>query len=449
MQIDWSIITEITRGRMFGRPATAYCGVSTDTRSIQPGQMYVALEGERFDGHTFVGPGLAERGCPVLVRRGKCPDYMPRIEVDDPLTAMQALAGFARSQFTGPVAAITGSHGKTTTKDILAAILSQTRRTHSTYQNLNGLIGVPLTLLGMPPNTEAVVVEVGISKPGEMHRLAPLVHPTLAIVTCIAPAHSEFLPSLSRILREKWVLVDSLQNEGIGLINADDPLLRRHAGRPHIRTFGLVNGDYRAHILSRSRDHQKIRIHEPSGDAFEISINLPGSHNVYNATAAVAAARIMGISVDSIRTGLANTVLSPHRARIINRNGITLIDDAYNAAPRSMESALSMLSDMSCEGRRIAVLGDMLELGSQAVEAHLQLAVVLARLDLDQVLAFGPLMEILCESARTMGVGCRHFPDQDSLLEYLRMEIRTGDVVLIKASRSMQAEHIVNALVNG
>ncbi|HPQ40969.1 MAG TPA: UDP-N-acetylmuramoyl-tripeptide--D-alanyl-D-alanine ligase [bacterium] len=447
MKLDWSSILTIIGGHMTGRPDRPYCGVGTDTRTIQPGQVFVALEGERFDGHAFIGPALAEKQCPVLVRRGMCPDYTPRIEVEDPLAAMQALAEAVRSRFNGPVVAITGSHGKTTTKDMLAALLSRKWRTHCTFRNLNGLIGVPLTLLDMPPETEVLVVEVGISKPGEMSRLARVVQPTLALITCIAPAHSEFLPTLETILHEKWQLIEALRWNGTGLLNADDPLLGLRAGNERIRTYGLDTGEYRAKIQVTGPDGQVIFMKTPSGRSLEIPVGLPGRHNAANALAACAAAHLLGVPTDIIRSGLERISLSPHRARLIHRDGFTVIDDTYNAAPRSMESALAMLNSMPCDGRRIAVLGDMLELGALSLPAHRALAAVIARLELDQVLAFGPLMETMCDAARPMGVRCRHFVDRQSLLSYLQREIRPDDLILIKASRSMNAEIIVAGLV--
>ncbi|MBN1880204.1 UDP-N-acetylmuramoyl-tripeptide--D-alanyl-D-alanine ligase [bacterium] len=448
MKMDWDVIIRSMLGKLYGTPTTGFNGAATDSRTIKPGELYFALAGERFDGHDYAAAAISKGAAAAVTARGKCVDVQPRIEVDDPLSAMQALAGYARSRVDIPVIAITGSHGKTTTKDILAAIMSQNRRTLATYQNLNGLIGVPLTLLQLDETHKTLVIEVGVSVPGEMKKLASIVKPTHAIFTCVAPAHSQFMPTLKAIIDEKKQLFEHLKPGGKAILNADDPMIMRDCQISEGVTFGLDSGDYRARIL----------VSEPRGTEFEVlgpfeyrtTFNIPchGRHNIYNALGAVCAAHLIGVPDHFIQTGMDTFILSPHRSQIIKLDERTVIDDTYNAAPSSMRCAFRLLAEYPAHGRRIAILGDMLELGEGSVEAHKRLGISIADFGIDMLIAFGPEMLYAVEEATRRGVICHYFTDNRHTANAVADLLKTGDVILVKASRSMHAEMIVEHLVN-
>ncbi len=446
MKLDWPFILQSLQGKLIGTISTEFKGISTDTRTIRPGDLYVALQGDMFDGHMFAKDALIKGASGVLVRKDAGLDILPRIEVDDPLTALQTLAGNVRKTVKIPVIAITGSHGKTTTKDILSSILAQSMKTRSTFQNLNGLIGVPLTLMQLEEDDQVLVIEVGISKPGEMEILAPLVSPTHAVFTCIAPAHSEFLPTLNDIVTEKLELAKWIIPGGRLFLNADDPLLIRANKNRDAVLFGLINGSYRASHLQPTVDGMRFDVEEPIDNGGELFLPLHGAHNVYNALGAVAVARTLGFSYSDIQKGLNSLVLSPHRSHIIRSSKLTIIDDAYNAAPGSMRCALRLLADYPCKGRRIAVLGDMLELGSRSVAEHESLGTSLKQYNLDVCIMFGEQMKWAYHQAVTTELLCIYCEQISQVIDELRKLSIKNDVILVKASRSMRAEKIVEFL---
>ncbi len=446
MKLDWPFILRSLQGggKVIGTLSTEFKGVSADSRTIKPGDLYIALKGDNFDGHNFAEDALNKGASGVLVRRDAALDISPRIEVDDPLKALQALAGSVRKRVNIPVIAITGSHGKTTTKDILSSILSQSMKTRSTFQNLNGLIGVPLTLMQLNEDDQALVIEIGISKPGEMKILAPLVRPTHAIFTCIAPAHSEFLPTLSDIATEKFELANWIDPNGQLFLNADDRLL--FASNKNAVLFGLKKGVYQAINLQPTIEGIKFFVKEPSAEAEELFLPYHGKHNVTNALGAIAVARTMGLSYSTIQKGLDSLILSPHRSHIFRISELTVIDDAYNAAPESMRCALQLLADYPSTGRRIAVLGDMLELGTRSQAEHESLGKSLRNYNLDICIVFGNEMRLAYLQAVSMGLPCIYCDDLSQVIQELQKLSLKNGVVLIKASRSMRAEKIVDFL---
>ncbi|MCD4653502.1 UDP-N-acetylmuramoyl-tripeptide--D-alanyl-D-alanine ligase [bacterium] len=448
MNINWATITKIMNGQLEGKPLTPCTGITIDSRKIEKDQLYFALTGDRFDGHDFAGDALTKGASAVVTKAGHCEKLSPRIVVADPLRAMQLLGGYVRSLVDIPVVAITGSHGKTRTKDILASIVKQHHPgSLSTFQNLNGLIGVPLTLLQLERSTPSLVIEVGISMPGEMNILAPLVKPTIAIFTCVAPAHSEFLPTLDEIAIEKSYLMDNVLPEGKILLNADDPLIMKHYRWSNAITFGLDSGDYRGKITAKLSSSTEISITGPDNEYFSINLPMIGVHNATNAIAACVAARLMEIPITTIQDGLKKIDMSPHRSRIINHHGIIIIDDTYNAAPKSMLMALKMLQEYPTLKRRIAVLGDMLELGESSTEAHKQLGKNLVKTRPDAFFAFGPQMISAIKIVSDSNIPCQHFMDNNQIGMELAKFLNPGDVILIKASRTMCGEKIISDLL--
>lgn len=458
MAINWKSIINVMEGVLTGELASECSGVTIDSRTTQTGNLYFALVGDVFDGHDFARSSLESGASAVVVARGRCQELLPRIEVDDPLLALQRLGGLYRDQFTGPVIAITGSHGKTTTKDMLASILNQKyTRTLATYRNLNGLIGVPLTLSKLTPDIDALTIEVGISEPGEMALLAPLVKPTLSIFTCVALTHTEFLKSLNRIAQEKASLLKHTAPSGIRLVNGDDPIIRHHCRNLDVKTFGFSSSDFTGLICESKRSHTTIKITPPDGTAFTVRIKLPGEHNAANALAACSAAWLHGLTPDEIQIGLDKMILSPHRSNIIALNEVTLIDDTYNAAPESMNQSIRMLETFPCSGERIAVLGDMLELGDLSKSAHETLGKQLRDSKLDAVVLYGAQMRYAYEILNNSRIPSIWFPcledasatqnDHIALIaDRVTSQIVPGSVVLFKASRSMRADQILERI---
>jgi len=448
MNFDWKTIAAVMKGKLRSVPQTPFSGVSIDSRTTRKGQLYFALSGDRFDGHDFAQAAIDSGAASIVIKPNTCSNISAGIIVDDPLTSMQLFSGYMRSLMNIPIVAITGSHGKTTTKDILAGIFKKYYTgALSTFHNLNGLIGVPLTLLKLKTDTPALVIEVGISIPGEMELLAPLVRPTIAIFTCVAQAHSEFLPSLDIIFQEKSHLMDNVKAGGNILLNADDKILMRNQRWNNTVTFGLKSGDFRGSLVKSVDNKTEMHITAPDNNNFSVTLPMVGQHNASNAVAACAAARLLGIPVNAVQDGIKDLEMSPHRSSIIKHQGITIIDDVYNAAPKSMSMALDILQHYRTSGRRIAVLGDMLELGQQTDEAHRQLANKIINSKPDVFFAFGKHIETTYKIVADTDIPCKFFSDSSQAGYELAKFIISGDLVLIKSSRSMHGERIIYTLL--
>ncbi len=421
-------------------------GVSIDTRTIQPGNLFFALRGERFDGHDFLDRAFAAGAAACVISGDFQTDLAPVLRVPDTLRALQSLAGEVRHQADVKIASVIGSHGKTTTKDILAAILNTRFRIFHTDKNVNGLIGVPLTLLKWRPEHEIGVVEVGISKPGEMDILGKIAAPDIVIYTCVAPTHTEFLVNRERIDREKSKIFQYIRPGGLRILNADDPYVMRHFQPECTVTFGQNSADYIFRNLKANPDGAEFTLTGPGlPETVKYTLPFPGEHNIYNACGAIAAALRLGVPPENIQYGLNSITLSPHRSRIIRISGKILIDDTYNAAPASVEQSLIMLKRMG-GGRSIAVLGDMLELGDTAVRAHEHLGDLCRSIGIDRLFGFGPLMQHACARAEMYGIPVVHVGNGKDLGPILLQELQDGDIVLIKASRGMRGEDIVRFL---
>ena len=400
------ILSVVKGSRVTGRGSRVIKGVSTDTRTIKPGELFIPLVGEKFDGRKFI-PEALRRGASVL-------------EVKDGLKALQALAAYHRSKFRIPIIGITGSVGKTTTKDMLASILSQEMKTLKNEENFNNEIGVPLTLLKLTRKHKAAVIEMAMQRLGEIEELAKIVKPTIALITNIGEAHLEFLKTKRNVARAKAEIFKFLRKEHFAVINQDDEyfehLLSRVAGRgPRVVTFGIIE---KADITTK--------------DLKGIKLPIPGEHNVYNALAAIAAAKILKIKKASIKKGLERFKPSRQRMEIINRTDwIKIINDSYNANPQSMAAALRTLA--SLEGRKIAVLGEMLELGKSAVSAHRRILKLTNELKIDKTYLFGRLWP-------------KSYRSKTLLIKNLKKIIRPRDIILVKGSRGTKMEEVVEAL---
>lgn len=449
-------VTEITGGRLVsGFSRKRIRRVWTDSRTVRRGDLFVALTGARFDGHQFVAEALKKGAGGALVRRGfKLPGTAFLIEVDEPLRAFQDLACAHRRRFDIPVIAVSGSNGKTTTKDMLAAVLAERFVTLKTKSNLNNHIGVPQTLLRLTPRHEAAVIEMGISGLGEMARLCEIAEPTHGVLTNIGPTHLETLGDVRNVARAKGEMLDALPAGGTAVLNADDAfydeLCARARGR--VLSFGFSpRADVRAlHVETQGPSETVVRVGVRNrARPFSVSLEVAGAHNVANALAAVAAGLAVGVGEGAIRAGLARYRPADMRSEVRRWRGVTVLNDCYNANPASMRAALRWLSEARGAGRAIAVLGDMLELGGATRQAHREIGVEAVRLGTDYLLTVGePAADI---AAGALGAGmpadcviAAH--DQGALAERLRGILRKGDVVLLKGSRGARMERVLEAL---
>lgn len=431
-------------GARLSGPSVAFRGVSTDSRSVNPGELFVALEGERFDGHGFLSDAVARGAAAVMVRHG---DNIgaPALVVEDTRRALGALARHWRRRCTARIAAITGSNGKTTVKEMLGAILNQVAPTLVTRGNLNNDIGVPLTLFRLAEGDDFAVVEMGANHGGEIATLAAIAEPDVGVVTNAGPSHLEGFGSVDGVARGKGEMFQGLGAGGTAVINADDAyadLWRQLAGGKAIVDFGI---DAPAAVsASPASPGQPVRISLPAGTV-SVRLPVPGRHNLMNALAAAAAASALGASPEAIRSGLEG--VSPVAGRLNRRNGVagsTVLDDTYNANPASLAAGLEVLATV--QGASWLVLGDMGELGTDGAALHAEAGRRARAAGVRRLFAVGPLS---AEAATAFGAGAQHFDDQQALIDALRAAVTADVTVLVKGSRSMGMERVVQALEVG
>jgi len=440
-------------GRLVSGPAAGELkGVSIDSRTLRPGEAFVAIRGHRLDGHDFCADALRKgAGALVVADPATVPPAraVPVILVDDTTLALQRLARFHRARFELPVVAITGSNGKTTTKELTAAVLSVRFRVLKSEGSLNNQWGVPLTLLRLAPEHEALVIEIGMSALGEIAALAAIAQPTIGVLTNIGPVHLEFLGSLEAVQKAKGELVRTIGPEGTVVLNADDPLVLALAkeARGRVVTFGF---EASAHVRARgvARDKSALAFTLVIGvSSAPVSLPLAGRHNVSNALAAAAVGSLFGLAPREIAEGLGRARPAAHRLTWIDAGGTLILDDCYNANPSSVAAALETLVEEPGV-RTIAVLGDMLELGAAAEAAHLEVGRLAARLGVERLYGFGPLSRSTVSGARAAGLLTAHaVSDLETLIEEIRREVQPGDRILIKGSRGMKMERILERLV--
>lgn len=460
-------LVEVCAGHSAAAPELSIAGVCTDSRALRPGALYVALVGERFDGHDFLAQALAAGAALALVRRGTQPPAgLPVVEVDDTLHALGELAAFHRRRWGGRVVAVTGSAGKTTTKELLAAALAAISdgaesTVTKTRGNLNNLIGVPMTLLTLGEQHSTAVIEVGTSAPGEIRRLSEIAGPDAGIVTAVAVAHAEGLGSLSGVAQEKMDLLRALPATGTAVYSADHPQLRPLlAGvRARALSFGEAEGaDVRLQEqrISGGADGSLAAVCRyvwPGSErSQEISLAMLGAGAAVDAAGALAV--IHGLfgpsSVPAAAAGLGRVLPVPGRlAPLSGPCGSILLDDSYNANPASVMASLRTLSAVARarQGRAFAVLGDMKELGEFEEEQHTTVGVQCVRYGVFHFIGCGSAMERAVEAARGAGLSrVTALPDAGDAAALLRPELRANDVVLIKGSRSMAMERVVTEL---
>lgn len=431
-------------GRLIGAD-TSFGAVTTDTRRLRPGALFVALRGEHFDGNDFVGEAQAKGAAGALVSR-TAETPLAQVEVPDTRRALGAMAAAWRRNFSLPVVAVTGSAGKTTVKELVASVVRLGRKTCVTEGNLNNDIGVPLTLMGLQPDDEALVVELGANHAGEIDYLGGLVGPTVAVITNAGAAHLAGFGSLAGVAAAKGELLDHLPADGVAVLNADDVFCAEWRARVPsgtVITFGAATAaDCR--LLGAPRMAPRatsFRIRLPDGAELDADLPLPGRSNVANALAAAAAAFALGSSADDIREGLSRGRGLRGRLTVLaGLAGATIVDDSYNANPASARAALDYLGELP--GRRLFVLGDMGELGAEAPELHREVGVY-ARPRCDALIGIGILA---AEAVRAFGAGGQHFADVAAAASALTPMLGAGVTVLVKASRAMRLDRLVEAL---
>ncbi len=446
-------------GRLLqGDESVTVSRVCTDTRQVLPGDLFFALRGKNFDAHDFVDQALAGGASALVLSRDMdVPDRVPLIKISDTLTGLQALAAYHRRQFTVPVVGITGSSGKTTTKDMLTAVLESCWPVLKTQGNFNNEIGLPLTLLNLSSQHRAAVVEMAMRGSGEINALCRIARPTCAIITNIGVAHLERLGSPANIARAKGELLDHIPADGFALLPGDSQLAREQARRCYgkVLFFGLEPGlDIYARDVCRKGTGNFFTI--VMGDIRQdVYLPLPGRHNVQNALAAFGVGIMLGLNSVQAAAGLSRVILSGMRMdiadTIINDGTITIMNDVYNANPDSTCAALQSLEEVTAGTRRaVAVLGDMLELGTGAVEGHRRVGAAAVRHQVAQLLTVGQLSRETVQGAQLAGgvtggtVCCQNNAEA---LDVLRNVLKAGDVLLVKGSRGMHMEEIIKGLL--
>lgn len=423
-----------------------FSGISTDSRTLLLGSLYIALSGESFDGHDFIAAAL-EKGAAGVVATRLLPltADKPLILVADCRKALQDLARFHRCRFQIPLIAVTGSNGKTSTKDMIAAVLSTTFHVLWTEANFNNEIGLSQTLLRLNAAHQAVVVEMGMRGSGEIAELASIALPTVAVVTNVGETHLERLGSVANIAAAKAELVENLPSTGTALLNADDELVMamREKTASRLVTFGVRNNaDVAATAVEQTAQGVSFQC-IANGSHFPVVVPLPGMHTVYNALAAIAVGRLLGLTQERIAAGLAQYQPGKMRLNICQYDAVTVIDDTYNASPLSMAAAIEVLGGIA-KGRKIAAIGDMLELGSVAISAHEKVGVHLAATGVEIVITVGELAKHTAAAAAQNGVATV-VPCQDHQQAVIELKniLQSGDTLLIKGSRGMQMEKLL------
>ncbi len=460
-KMDWSLkeliqalpLQHLQTGR--GQPLNqSPVGVSIDSRQIQPGEVFVAIRGERHDGHQFINEVLQKQALAVMVDEGWWQANQERMAdhtvlvVEDTLTALQTLAHRYRQRIDPKVIGLTGTNGKTTTKELVSRVLARRYRVHKTPGNLNNHIGVPLTLLSMPSKTDIAVVEMGTNHFGEIATLCRIADPDYGLITNIGRGHTEFLQDLDGVRRAKQELFDYLADSGTAFVNVDDPMVVKAADAAGVRrriTYAFEHpADIRGTELRLdSRGHAHFNV-----DGNEFMVGVPGLHNAANALAAVALGLHFRVPEKDMVDALAQPALEVSgRMRVWTLAGRTIIDDSYNANPESMRAALEFLQKIPAGGRKFAVLGDMFELGDLRLQSHQEVLQIAQRLGIDFVWVTGDAMaEAFREGRFEQKPGFRWFAGHEELAHELIHGCKRGDVLLIKGSRGMRMENIIRAL---
>ena len=450
-KLSLSEVAQVTGAEKNSDAEIFFDGVSTDSRKITANMLFVALKGENFNGESFARDAVKNGASAVLV--SKTAKRIPEgvvLKVDDTLTAYRQIAGAWRNRFDIPVIAVTGSNGKTTTKDLTAAALNSLGHVQKTSGNFNNEIGVPMTLLGLKEKHKAAVVEIGMRGIGQIESLAQIVKPTIGIVTNVSEAHIELLGSIEKIAQAKGELVEAIQPGGTIILNADN----RHTAEMKslakdgvkVITYGLENpADLMAkNILIGSVSTEFILSF--GGREHDFEIPIIGRHNVSNALAAIAVGLTLGLSLEDIQRGISTLTTTKMRFEVIRRDGLTIVNDAYNASPASMRVAIRTSAEVY-DGRKIAVLGDMMELGDISEKVHREIGEELVENKFDVLITLGELGKFIAAGARDAGLKDVYtFDTHEDVAKKILELVHTGDTILFKASHVMHMEKIIELI---
>ena len=449
-------------GRYIGTEAekkTEVLGVVIDSRQVESGYLFVAIPGEKVDGHKFIPDVFAKGAAAVLSEQQLEDPAGPYILVESTTKALRDLAEYYRKSLDIKVVGITGSVGQTSTKEMIASVLSEKYRVLKTEGNYNNEIGLPLTIFKIRAEHEVAVLEMGISEFGEMHRLATMANPDICVITNIGLCHLENLKTRDGILKAKTESFAHLKKDGIAILNGDDDKLStiRQVGDKEPVFYGMeekmeYREDAKKSVYATGVENlglygMQARIHTPEGER-DVRIPIPGEHNVYNALAATAVGLSLGLSLDQISAGILKAKTIGGRTNLLNTGSMTVIDDCYNANPVSMKASIDVLA--TAEGRKIAVLGDMGELGENEKKLHYEVGEYLAKKEIDVLFCAGELSEEIAKAAQKESKTCEvyYFKTRDALLEQLLPFLKKGDTVLVKASHFMEYPKIVKALTD-
>ena len=442
------------------QPDARVYGISIDSRTISPGELFIAIKGERFDGHDFIDDAVRCGAAGIILSEGSA--LCPYIRVKDTTKALSMLAAEYKKMFRAFTVAVTGSVGKTTTKQFISSVLSTEHVTLSTEENFNNEIGLPLTLMKLDANYSAIVLEMGMSAPGEISELSRTAEPDIAVITRIGSSHLEYLGTRENILKAKLEIIDGMKQDGILIINADDELLSgvSFKGRPiHKLTCGIdgKHADYTAENITEIPGGSTFDVRCRREDEVIKGITIPilGKHNIYNALFAVAVGKATGISDEKIARGLVNYQNVSMRQSIYECDDVVFIEDCYNAAPESMTAAFEVTKRVSREHNRkrtVAVIGDMRELGKAASELHYGVGSAVAEAGIDVLIACGQYCDEYAAGAACSGMPTESIyripdvSDTEKTCEIIREIILPYDCVLFKASRAMQFERLTDTL---
>lgn len=436
-----------------GCPADLVRGISKDTRSLGEGEIYVALSGENFEGHDFVCQAEKNGAAGFLVSQLSADTEELSgavIHVKDTLLALQELARNYRRGLSGlQVVGVTGSNGKTSSKDFIAAVLGQDHKVNATRGNLNNHIGLPLTILDTAADDTVGVWEMGMSNPGEIELLTEIARPDIGVITNTGVAHIEFMKSREAIAEEKGMLAESLPEEGYLILSEEDDFTDsiRERTLAKVVTVGIACGDLRAENLVETIAGTTFDMIDSEGTSTEVEIAVPGRHMVVNALLAAAVGQVMGVDCGGIASGLKSAQLTGGRLQQRSVNGIEILDDSYNANPDSMRAALLTLGGLSCEGRRFAALGVMAELGEQAESEHRALGGEIEQAGVDVLVSVGELPALIGEGVSS-GVEIQNFDNCEQAGLFLKEQLKSGDLLLVKGSRSAGMENVIERLTD-
>ncbi len=429
-------------------------GVSTDSRTAGPGDVFVAVAGDKFDGHQFLEEVAGKGVAAIVAEQGKVPagwKRCPVIVVPNTRVAYGQIAAAYRQGFSIPVTAVAGSNGKTTTKELLGSVLGQKFATLKSEASFNNDIGVPATLLKLTAKHQAAVLEVGTNHPGELAPLVKLIQPKFGVITSIGREHLEFFGDLVGVAQEEGCLAELLPADGRLFVNLDSPWMEhilRRATCPVISVSQRGRGDWSGKLVKADLLGTELEVTAPKAE-FNGVYRLPllGRHQITNALLALAVGAELGLSPEELKRGLANCPVPKMRLQVSERKGVTVLDDSYNANADSMLAALQTLVDLPCSGRRMAVIGDMAELGASAAAAHAEVGRHAADLKIDGLLAIGRMGQVTASAAKVGGIPLvKECADTEIAAAELRLWLQPGDMLLVKASRSSRLERVLEAL---